>query len=106
MRRVNPNALHNQSIASPMSGYASSGITMLRGIDRLESIELIIPVGPGGPPFPYERTEFHLAAAELGGRLWDSVFLALLPPPTLVAQFLGPLYCAFGFAGFAQSTQH
>ena len=35
--------MHNQSIALPMSGYASSGITILRGIDRLESIELILP---------------------------------------------------------------
>src|ERR1700733_5580911 len=44
MRTVNPNALHNQSIAIPMSGYASSGITTLRGIDRLESISAILPI--------------------------------------------------------------
>src|ERR1700733_395726 len=75
MRRVNPNVLHNQSIAYPMSGYASSGITTLRGIDRLESIEAILPTTcpvamgmcgrnapsrPGGPAAKHSRTQKSL----------------------------------------------
>src|SRR5260370_14440581 len=103
MRRVKPNALHNQSIASPMSGYASSGITMLRGIDRLESIELIIPVGPGGPPFPYERTECQLAGGVAGGSPMDFSFLGRVAHTNLGAPFARAARVGFCFVRFCSS---
>lgn len=42
MRRVNPNASHRRLIASPMFGYASSGSTVLRGIERFDIMTLIL----------------------------------------------------------------
>jgi hypothetical protein len=72
MRRVNPNALHNQSIAPPMSGYANSGITMLGGIDRLESIESIISSRGKGDLFRAHWVPQSSIAATKTGPTWAS----------------------------------
>jgi hypothetical protein len=42
IRTVNPNASHSQAAARFKSGYASTGITVARGIDRFDSILFLL----------------------------------------------------------------
>src|SRR5258708_2039287 len=45
MRNVKPKALQSQSMASPIFGYASSGITVHFGIERFANIFVHLPSG-------------------------------------------------------------